>query len=477
MYNLALFVSLNPSPPCFAIPVFTSKFSNQTFAQDLRPTGQIDKFLLIDPECFHQVHCSVPAENRRIGERGIIAFWLDYNHVISGTATDVAEQLKDVSIGKNSPFVRVERAIFLGEEKEIRQATELAAPFLASASARESYLSRVKARIRIIEKLQESHFEQAQNSIDDLDTILAFLEREKNPEIWVTTWINTWLNIDDIFNDRLFNIAKWKIASHGLGHLEYQILDALRFHDDKATASGFFLWWLQNRKPEQVGWICVWQFVAISYESFSVDLVLKGLSHGFANQSLRRQRWPLIGAWQAAYATFKDRREDIIDIARRFDRNFSHNSLFTEIIVLTVYRDNSDNEWCCEHLGRFFRRYNGSASWISLFSIYAARVMSREAYIDVSLKWLRRFGRGTNRWFDIFTEIRPFISDSEAWVLRAVWLQTAGKRLKSWPEVFESLADEAGEENYQELKSLARLWVRANPRKHANHVIDDFASR
>jgi hypothetical protein len=89
---------LNPAPPCFVIPVFTTSTSNETFAQDLRVSGRIDTFMLFDPHDFLVVQSIAPAIERRPGESGLLAYWVEEGVVLCGTPSQLKSALVEIGV-------------------------------------------------------------------------------------------------------------------------------------------------------------------------------------------------------------------------------------------------------------------------------------------------------------------------------------------------------------------------------------------
>lgn len=221
-FQLTMFVSLNPSPPCFIIPVFTKKGSNDTFAQDLGYGGVVKRFLKIDVDDFAPVQPIAPLVSLQCGQEGLMAFWLDEHVVHCGNRTQLKDALLDTELPLDAPFTKVERAMFLNNTTLMEASAEEASTLLKSKPARESYLIRVKKRANLLENLHDEASKSDDVKKFELDSLIKILEIEDNNDDWLEFWRDGWSRFHG--HERLVDIAKWRIMTKGLGHNEYDIL-------------------------------------------------------------------------------------------------------------------------------------------------------------------------------------------------------------------------------------------------------------
>lgn len=473
VYQLTLFVSLNPHPPCFVIPVFNTPSSNQSFAQDLLPSGRIDRFMYFDPGNFTIVPAIAPILDRRIGETGVMAFWLEDDVVLCGPSDHLKSLLSDTGIVAHSPFVEVERATFLEDDILIEEAVEVAGKLLANSTARSTYLQRVHGRIKLLASLRDQEIQPDKDDNEDLNALISLLESEADDAIWMENWNSGWRHL--AWRHRLFDVARWRIMGLGLKEHEYSILRDIRYHS--ASANELFRWWLDNRNPSQPAWALIWSFANVDYDEYSAAQVVRSLTMAFDNRSFRREQWPLLTAWYAIYNMFDEFCAEIEQIAQSNEGKDFYSDYFIEFVVLPIRRRSPDNKWAVDKLSAWFERPVGISLWITSFLREGRRIMGEKRFFDAAIYWLRRYGKGTNNWHELYQDIRDDLSAEESWNLRVAWLRNARKDLYSWPDVFESLADDAGSENFQELSEIARTWSFRGRSRRWNSTIEDFASR
>lgn len=475
IYKLALFASLNPAPPCFVIPVFTTSTSNETFAQDLRVNGRIGTFMLFDPHDFLVVPSMAPAIERRPGESGLLGYWAEEGVVLCGTSSQLKSVLAEIKdMDGESPFVDVERATFLEDDQKLREATAAAAALFANESAQSSYYARVKRRVRLFQTLREEDLHQDDDDDEEVSGILSVLEHEKDNQAWIKYWKDAWSRFYG--NSRLVNIACWRIMTAGLGDEEFSVISDIRYYGSENLQS-LYSWWLANRAVEQFGWIIVWHLSDKAPEIYSPQNAIEGLKLAFEQRSLRRQQWLLLAAWAKCFREFDGDREAVASIARQNDGIGFHKEYFIDSVVMPVHLKVPNDKWSRDKLYSWFNEDSGSSLWIRLFISYAPDILSPSGFIKSSVRWLRRYGTGTNRWYDLYQMVENDISEEESWSLRVMWLKSARKDLYSWPTVFESLADSARKENYTELAEIARSWKFRGRKSRQNATVEEFAER
>ncbi len=473
-YQLALFASLNPKPPCFVIPVFTSTYSNSTFAQELYAGGRIRDFMPFLPDDFTIVDGTAPIIDRVVGEEGIIAFWFEDGEVACGTSTELKEVLRNADILVNSPFAEVERATFLEDQELLINAAAVASPLLGNVTARQSYYERLKTRIRTLTNLRDSEAHSDEFEDRDILALIALLENEKDSQKWISRWQEGWSKFNQ--DDRLVDIARWRIMTTGLGSDEVNILIHMAYKSNK-TLKELNLWWLNHRSVKYPGWVLVWDMVSDERKDFPQPIVVDALSLLFEGNFPNFNQWIMLNVWTNCFRTLLSERRRIINIAMKNGGNKFYYEYFVERIVWQVYLDDRRNAWANDTLKRWFMSVKGSSAWARMFASSGSEVLSEREFVDVATKWLRRYGRGTNKWFDIYKMVKHAFGREEDWNIRASWLNRARKDLYTWPEVFESLADDSGDENVRELAEIARSWQFQGRDQRSNDTIEDFAVR
>lgn len=477
-YQLVLYASLNPSPPCFVVPVFTTSSSNETFAQDLLASSRIKQFMPISLDEFTIVKATAPAFDKRCGESGILAFWVEEDEVVCGTSSQLKIILGEHDAISDSPFVAVELATFLEDDEYLRVAAGDATLLLSDPLAKTSYYSRVRKRISLLHNLIEEELRPEDDDSQELSVLIELLENEIESSIWAGYWYDGWRQFYG--NPRLVDIARWRIMTFGLGDEEANVLVSIRYAHSEHLLP-FFKWWLESRQSGYPGWILVWHILNDNSTTSTTDHpsgeVVRALERIFDSENHRRQQWPLLSVWSTCFRRFPERSEQIIDVAvRNNGRNF-YPEYFISMMVLPIYQKNPNNLWAGRKLEEWLSKPKGSSAWIEIFMIHGREVLQSEAFVLVAVLWLRKYGRGTNRWVDLFNAIRPEIAVEESWNLRISWLNRARKDLYSWPDVFESLADDAGDENFKELGEIAKSWEFRGRDRRSNATIEEFAAR
>jgi len=154
-----------------------------------------------------------------------------------------------------------------------------------------------------------------------------------------------------------------------------------------------------------------------------------------------------------------------------------HSDYFIEYVVQQIRFKSPKNRWVKNKLIDWFEAPSGAPIWIKSFLRDGRELLGERQFRNVAVRWLRRYGKGTNSWLDLYEAVKDDIPADDSWNLRVAWLKTARNDLFSWPEVFETLADDAGSENFEELSEIARTWRFKGRSRRRNQTIEDFAQR
>jgi len=477
-YQLVLYASLNPSPPCFVIPIFTTSSSNDTFAQDLLPSSRIRQFMPFLLDEFTVVKATAPALDRRCGENGILAFWSEEDEVICGTASQLKDSLRNYEYISESPFVEVELATFLEDDDYLREAANKATQLLSDPSAKNSYYSRVRKRITLLRDLIDEELHPEDDDNQDISDLIDILEKETDSSAWSKYWHEGWRLFYG--NSRLVDIARWRIMTFGLGDDEADVLLNIRYSHSEHLES-FYNWWIDHRKSDYLGWVLVWHILndnnSRSTTDHPAEEVARALERIFDSSFYRRQQWPLLSVWNTCFLRFPEQSNRIIDIAVKNNGKSFYLEYFISMMVMPIYQKFPRNVWARDKIEEWLSKPKGSSLWIDLFMIHGRDIFSSKDFTLIAIVWLRKYGRGTNKWFDLFSMIKPDINSDESWNLRVSWLNRSRKNLYSWPDVFESLADDAGDENFKELSAIAKSWEFRGRNRRRNATIEEFAAR
>lgn len=473
-YKLALFVSLNPKPPCFVIPVFTTTSSNGTFAQELYAGGRIREFMPFLPDDFTIVTATAPLTNVNVGEEGVLAFWFENGEVACGTSAHLKHILRNADVLIDSPFAEVERATFLEDHELLVDAAAAASPLLRNITARTTYHDRLKARLKTLISLRDTETYSGTSEDRDISSLISLLENEKDSQKWISYWREGWSKFNQ--DDRLIDIARWRIMTIGLGRDEVNILLYMRYSPNESLKE-LSLWWLNNRSVKYPGWVLVWDMVDDEGKSFPPAIVTDALYLLFNGNFADRTQWTMLNVWSTCFRTFISEKKRIIDIAIENDGRTFYYEYFIERIVCQIYLDDRSNAWAADKLTRWFMSVKGTSTWARLFALIGNELLSAKDFNSVATKWLRKYGRGTNKWFEIYKMVNHAFAQDEDWNIRVSWLNRARKDLYTWPEVFESLADDSGDENVRELSEIARSWQFQGRDQRSNDTIEDFAAR
>lgn len=473
-YQLALFASLKPSPPCFVIPVFTTKTSNGTFAQDLLPGGSVREFMTFAPEDFTIVNGIAPAIDVRVGEKGVVAFWTEEGEVICAVAKELQCILRTTDPLTSAPFSEAERSTFLEDSALLLNSATVAAQLIVNESLREGYHARLKDHVKILRGLRKSEEEAAKFEERSLDDLIRLLESERGSVKWADLWRNGWRAFKQ--NKRLIDAVRWKIMTEGLDQEEFSLLSDMQYVNDKGVKE-LFTWWLNNRSVKAPGWIFVWDMSIKDTASFPDEIIVDALENAFNRRPFIRHQWSMMNVWNSCFRYFPSEKRRITDIAIKNDGVGFYTEYFMEMIVLAIFSSDKNNSWARDHFVKWFSRVRGSSSWIRMLATFGEDVLPPDKFLDISIKWLRKFGAGTNRWIDLFMKIRSQITPDESWNIRISWLRRARKDLYTWPDVFQSLVDDAGEDDVVELSDIARSWKFKGREQRSDDTIADFATR